>query len=369
MINNIFGRFFLLVLITTVSCSKDSEPTPTPVIIPVDNYNKTIFPNLVFDASTLVKMKEELSTNTTAAQKFSQWVTAIADESLPITALTGGLTSKEPGYIYALSVQWAVNRENRTVAAKYQEKAVSILKYWVQTNKPTDHTPNETAILPLLEGYSIIRNTIGNADRISIDNWLKTRAIYYKSLTANANRKNNWETIRINYLYDISLLLGDDVLYNDANTLHSSHINFNLLANGLTSDYIERDAFAYHAYNLSFLGRICKAVSLYKGQTVGSSFFNTVSTKGGSIPKSISFWTPYMLNPADFPHIEFTNTVYKPDLLRVDANKQYNPLGTTYALDHLIYINPATRQTIETLLPNTTRYNRNFVYWIDTFPR
>lgn len=50
-----------------------------------------------------------------------------------------------------------------------------------------------------------------------------------------------------------------------ADNAYNTLLNVNLFAEGKSEDLVNRDAFAYHAYNLAFYARILRSKLLYEG--------------------------------------------------------------------------------------------------------
>jgi hypothetical protein len=85
------------------------------------------------------------------------------------------------------------------------------------------------------------------------------------------------------------------------------------------------------------------------------------NTLGVGLADMIRFWEPYLLDPANNPHLEFVNTQYAPDKTRSDYNKPYNPASSVYALEELLLSFPQVKQYITKVVPGATRYNRSVI--------
>ena len=201
---------------------------------------------------------------------------------------------------------------------------------------------------------------------MDIDRWIRKRADYYKkqSLTGNL-LENNWNTIRINLLFYYAQILEDEMLYNYSVNKLKSHIELNILEDGISHDFVNRDAFAYHAYNMLFYARILKVAAMFKGKDAALELYRLKNQKGSSIESCVQFWEPYIMDPSNNVHLEFVNTQWEPDKNRGDYNKPYNPNGSVYVLDELRFIESKCTDYI-LKITSADKYDRNFNYWINS---
>ena len=90
---------------------------------------------------------------------------------------------------------------------KYLDKAADNLKEWTKGNVANHRSNiNEHYYTPAVEGYSIIRNVISEADRKTIDNWVNKRLQVFKS--DNDLRINNWvHAFFFNSIYMVQYLV------------------------------------------------------------------------------------------------------------------------------------------------------------------
>ncbi|QNK62067.1 alginate lyase family protein [Pedobacter sp. PAMC26386] len=357
----------LTLAICFTSCKKESptgKVTPAMITKTQAAGDTAIFSrNLVFSITGLTKIGADLTgVNQGQVQRLIS-NTAYAALTKTTNTTTVGSQGTE---LKSIALQWAIS-PGRDTAAKYLDKAKTNLLAWAAVNTPSSSTPTEAAFIEIFEAYSIVRANIPAVNKTTIDAWLKKTATYYITNAANyTNRKNNWETIRLNLLYDIGYILNDATILNHVRNAYNTQLNVNLFAGGKTEDYVNRDAFAYHAYNLYFYARILRAVSLYEGQTAGNNLLNKANNINITIPNTITFWEPYMLDPANNIHLEFVNTGYAPDKSRSDYNKPYNPSSTVYVLDQLVYSFPEVVNYEEIIVgSNTTRF-RNLEYYLNT---
>lgn len=211
-----------------------------------------------------------------------------------------------------------------------------------------------------------------------IDNWLHTRYNFYKTQSV---RTNNWETIRNLLMIDIAYILNDGTLINQATSDFSTHHNKNYRADGASVDFLGRDAFAYHVYDMEFMGQIGRTLYIKRGRATVDSLVNHRATKwvnlrinsndspvlGGSIADAVSFMSPYVMDPANNIHLEFVNTEWAPDKTRADYNKPFNAAGSSYAFVQMAAIMKNEMfGFLRKLNPSFTRYT-DLRYYINSF--
>lgn len=235
----------------------------------------------------------------------------------------------EMNAIYQLCVVYAFSQDE-----KFLNKAVEYLKAWGKVNVSLPNINiHESCYTPAVEGYSIIRNVISEADREEIDKWFRQRLnVFIKDNL----RDNNWGTCLLQQLYYYGSTLNDQwAVTTYFRNRYAAWVKNNLYPNGTTTDLLGRDAFAYHAYDLLFFAEICHGMACYEGYDVADEFYARDVNWGASIKKSVDFWKLYLLDPAKNPHLEFVETEWAPDKQRNDYNKPYNPGGTMYAADEI----------------------------------
>ncbi|MGY0040511.1 alginate lyase family protein [Pedobacter sp. NJ-S-72] len=355
-------------VVCATSCKKESSHengTPNPstknkvLVIPLPIQKK----KWVFSAAGLNKISTDLAgTNQAQIQKL---ITNPAYAALTKTTNTTAVGTQGTE-LKCLALQYAIS-PGRDTATKYLDKATANLLAWAAVNTPSSSTPTEAAFIEIFEAYSIIKPNILAASKTTIDAWLKRTANYYiTNASGYASRENNWETIRLNILYDIGYILNDATILTHAKKAYTTQLNVNLYAGGKTEDYVSRDAFAYHAYNLYFYARVLRAVFLYDGPAAGTSIRNKVNTINVTLPNTMTFWEPYLIDPMNNVHLEFVNTGWAPDKTRSDYNKPYKPASTVYVLDQLAFSFPEVIEYEKTIVGATTTRFRTLEYYLNT---
>lgn len=242
--------------------------------------------------------------------------------------------------IYRLCFAYAM-----TLNQDYLDKAVEFLVAWSNYNvSVSKRNIHEGAYVFAVEGYSVIRNVIDETSRDIIDGWIKRRIDLY--IKDNDLRQNNWGTALLNQFYTAGLALNNDTYINWFESKYDNWVKGNLYPNGAGNDLIGRDAFAYHAYNLLFFGKICHAMAMYEGYEKADQFYSKDINWGASIKKSVDFWKPYILDPIKNPHREFVETEWSGDYSRSDYKQLYSPSGTMYAVDELYEMDKDLIETI-----------------------
>ncbi|MCW9706076.1 alginate lyase family protein [Fodinibius salsisoli] len=326
------------------------------------------YPNLYIDSLTVASIQKEMKESGKAATAFNNFVTAKANaglnkEPIAIPHITGDNETTVKDYCKTtllLSIQW-VFEEDSTQKRKYLQKTVDFLLQFSQNYSLSDHTPRETALLPMFEAYSIVRDALTNNERKSIDKWLLDQAQYYKNGLKLSGKLaiNNWNTIRLNILTYISLITENEILYEHAISELKSFIPKNIYADGTSHDFEDRDAFAYHAYNLLFYAKIFKSIKL----SGNISLYDEPDFS--RVKKAVDFWESYLLEPNENQHIEFLDTKYPPDKERSDYNEPYNPATSIYVLEELMASESRCINYITTIDPSITKYNLSFDYWVN----
>lgn len=367
--------FVLLVFVFFSACKKKEQQTPVVPVVPTPTTPvDTRFPvNLLVDSLTLAYIKEQTPINIDMSDAVASIVnspslSALAKTPAPFAEVDANNftnISNQATDCKMLALRWLMLYEKSPAEAKpYFDKVVSTLLAWVNAgNVATTHIPNESSYLGFFEAYSVVRSRTAAADKAKIDNWLLAKLSVYRNFPA---RVNNWETIRLNFLYYLGYMLNSTTTLDYAAGAYATLLNVNLMAGGQSEDLIGRDAFAYHAYNLAFYARIFKAKAYFEGYDAMNTFKNKKNSINVSVQDMMNYWKPFLIDPINNVHIEFANTNYAPDKTRTDYNKPYVPSSSVYALEELLLAFPETTNYLKAISSTTTRFNRKvsgFLYW------
>ena len=370
--------FVLLGSLFFAACKKKEQQTPVvpvvPVVPPPVTPADTRFPvNLLVDSLTLAYIKAESIVNPEMSSAVASIINSPSLSALsktPAPFVEGDANnftniSNQATDCKMLALRWLMLYEKSPAEAKpYFDKVVSTLLAWVNAgNVATTHIPNESSYLGFFEAYSVIRSRTAAADKTKIDNWLLAKLSIYRNFPA---RVNNWETIRLSFLYYLGYMLNSTVTLDYAAGAYTTLLNVNLMAGGKSEDLISRDAFAYHAYNLAFYARVFKAKAYFEGYDAMNTFKNRKNNINVSVQDMMNYWKPFLVDPSNNVHIEFVKTNYAPDKTRTDYNKPFVPSSAVYALEELLLAFPETTTYLKGISSSATRYNRKvsgFLYW------
>lgn len=253
--------------------------------------------------------------------------------------------SSEMKSIHQLCLAYAFTQEEA-----YLDKAVEYLKAWAEVNvalskRNIHEEPYDIAV----EGYSLIRKVIDEADREVIDAWVRNRVEVF--INSNDLRVNNWGTCLLYQFYMFGTVLEDEAIVDEYKSAYDEWVVGNLFPNGTTTDLLGRDAFAYHAYDLLFFARLCHLTAICEGYEAATEFYTKDVHWGASIKKCVEFWKPFLLYPDKYTHTEFLETENSPDKSRSDYNTVYKPSGTLYVVDELYEIDSDLKEVLD-------KYNR-----------
>ncbi|MEN5058960.1 DUF7594 domain-containing protein [Sphingobacterium kitahiroshimense] len=344
------------------------------------------YSNVVMDKITFDSIQHDIATSEQARTLLRKQLTTVAEAALsssptPVNKISDpdarGKVQADAAKIYALALQYFLFQKEEH-AKQYVDKAKEFLLSWAAINIPIDHPPQESVYLPFFTGYSLIRAQIDSDSRAQIDTWLKNRYDFYK---IQPLRPNNWETMRNLLMLDIAYILDDEDRINQAKTDFDKHHNTNYRADGASVDFLGRDAFAYHIYDMEFAAQIGRTLYIKEGRSVVDNFVNHRSTKwinlridpndppvlGGSMADAVSFMAPYVMDPERYVHLEFVNTEYAPDKNREDYNKPYRAAGSTYAFVQVAAVMKEDMLLfLKKISPSFNRYT-DLRYYINSF--
>ena len=368
--------YVLSLIIMISACKKEQGSTPAPSPTPNPTVTDTRFPqNLLVDSLTLEDIRATAVTNPDMAAGVTSIIMNPAASALarsPQPYLEGTSTnfddiSSQGRDMRSLAVRWLYTYRTAPDAAKpYFDKIVANLLAWVNAgNRVANpiHSPNETSYLGFYEAYSVVRSRMTTVDRAKVDGWISARATAYRNYPP---RVNNWETIRLNLVYYFAYILNDQTLRAAADNSYTTLLNVNLMAGGKSEDLINRDAFAYHAYNLLFYARILRVKALYEGDAAMQTLKTRKNNINVSLQDMMDYWRPFLIDPANNVHLEFVNTQYAPDKTRSDYNKPYVPSSSIYVLEELFYAFPESKNYVVAIQPSSARHNMRlsgFLYW------
>ncbi len=263
---------------------------------------------------------------------------------------------EDAGKVYALALVYRLYGDKT-----YLDKATTFLLAWSNINKATGDPINETKLEDMITGYDLVRSELSAENRKTIDDWMDSIAeAQLNSASAKPGRGtaiNNWNSHRIKIITLIAFTLHtkkyDDVI----GTELEKQLAINLNADGTTHDFVERDAFHYHTYDLEPLLTAC--ITIYRATS--KNYFDYETPKGASIKKCVDFMVPYMTG--EKTHGEFVNSTVPFDQQRAknhekgyEAGTLFKPESGLYTLSLAAYFNPSYVAVIKQTMKNDVAY-------------
>jgi hypothetical protein len=261
-----------------------------------------------------------------------------ADEALsarpdPVAViLTEGKLSSDPAKIRtwkslgdmprltALGYAYAV-----TAKPVYADKVRQFVLAWAAVNHSAGDPIDDTNYEPLLIAYDLTRHTFSPADRDTADNYLRGIAAA-EIRTGNSPRHtsvNNWNSHRLKIVGLIAFLLHDPALIDQAVSGYKKQIGQNLLPDGTSIDFHERDAMHYQVYDLEPL-----LVLAIAARNNGIDLYDYQAPSGSSLPKSVAFVVPFAMGEKQHP--EFVHSTVDFDRQRAAAGQAEYKAGTIW---------------------------------------
>ncbi len=283
------------------------------------------------------KLVRLIQTDTDAARLFSQLKRA-ADASLdaaphPVREIaTAGVLAANPDKaasraaladmkkLSALGFAYAV-----TIDAAYADAATRMILGWAQTYQPSGSPVDETKLEPLFVAYGLTSQTFSPAEKTPVEAWLRLLAkreadgVRPDSVTAS----NNWNSHRLKIIGLIGYDLDDHSLIDRAVNGFKQQIASNLLPDGSSLDFHERDALHYHCYDLEPL--LTLAIAAHQR---GLDLYDFQAPNGASLRKAVNFLVPYCDGTAT--HAEWVHSKVEFDRTRAEAGEAKFRIGANF---------------------------------------
>lgn len=258
--------------------------------------------------------------------------------------------------VYALALAYRLYGQKT-----YLQKATDYLTAWAQTNQPTGDPINETKLESMITGYDLIRPELSATQRQAVDTWFDRMAdgeVHSFSVQpGKGTAVNNWNSHRIKIITLIAYTLHANKYDSIISSELEKQIGQNLNADGTSLDFMERDAFHYHTYDLEPLLTATIAIK----RATGKNYFTYESDKQASIKKSVDFIVPYMTGEKQ--HGEFVNSRVEFDRKRAAnhekgyaAGTPFEPQSGIYLLSLATYFDPGYVKTIQKATPEKSSY-------------
>jgi hypothetical protein len=229
--------------------------------------------------------------------------------------------------IYALSLVYRIGGDK-----KYLVRATEYLKAWATKTIPNGDPIDDTNLDGAIEGYDLIKQDIKGSDATLIKEWW--RKIGNLEITAKYNNpdrmtsKNNWNAHRLKIIGEIAWSINDEHLQKYTIEGFKKHLAVNLLLDGSSIDFEERDALHYHVYDLEPLLKLCIVLK----RATNTDYYSFTSPIGTSVEKSVTWLLPYVVG--EKTHGEYTNSKVEFDRKRAANGEGGFKIGAPFDPKH-----------------------------------
>jgi len=190
--------------------------------------------------------------------------------------------------------------------SKYLAGAKRYILAWAQVNKPTGEPIDETRLDGFLWGIDLVRSEFTADEEHQVDAWLERWLAAKRSFSfGRISDTNNHKTHALKILVMLDKLLNRSAAYEVDLGDVKKQLDANLLPNGESIDYQQRDAMHYHIYDLEAWNEI----ALVTGCCVDR------------IDRAFAFFDNTLKN--DPGHVEFAKTTAPIDQRRAAAGFDY----------------------------------------------
>jgi alginate lyase len=219
-----------------------------------------------------------------------------------------------------LGYAWAVTK-NPVYADKIREYVLA----WAGTNHSAGDPIDDTNLEGLLIGYDMARDSLSARDRNAVDLYLHGVAeAEIKTGQSDAHTNiNNWNSHRLKIVGLIAFILHDRALIDHTVKAYQRQIQVNLLPDGSSIDFHERDALRYHAYDLTPLLTVAIAA-----RNNGIDLYNYRAPSGSSLPAAVAFLIPFANGSQT--HTEFVHSTVPLDRKRAENGQSEYKSGTIW---------------------------------------
>jgi hypothetical protein len=216
--------------------------------------------------------------------------------------------------VESLTWAWAVTGDKR-----YETRAVKFILAWTMVNESDGDPINETKFEPMIVAYDLLRPDTSDADRATVDNWLRSKA--ETLLTRGKPERNNWVSHRLKIVGLVGLVLDDESLTQQALAGFRHHVEEDLYPDGSSLDFQTRDALYYHLYTLEPMLVLARAEERHDAT---SNLFDYRAASGASLHGSVDFVIPFA--EEEKTHFEFAHSKVNFDRRRArDGEDEFKP--------------------------------------------
>jgi len=190
--------------------------------------------------------------------------------------------------------------------SKYLDGAKRYVLAWAQVNKPTGEPIDETRLDGFLWGLDLVRSEFNVDEKRQIDAWLERWLVAKRSFSfGRTSDTNNHKTHALKIVVMLDKLLDRSADYQHDLADVEKQLDANLLPNGESIDYQQRDAMHYHIYDLEAWNEIALVTGCC----------------GERIDRAFAFFDNTIKN--DSAHVEFAKTTAPIDRRRAEAGFDY----------------------------------------------
>lgn len=207
----------------------------------------------------------------------------------------------------------------------YATAAGTYLAAWAGLNRPSGQAIDETGLEPGIFGYRIVRMELPAILRSRIDQWMRNiaRAEIGSRDISKGTAKNNWHSHRLKTVGLIGFAVGDSQLIAYARDGFKAQIQDNLLPDGSSIDFLERDALSYHVYDLRPLTALAMACS-----ETGEDLYHWQAANGASVARSVQWLLPFVRG--EKVHAEFVGSHVPFDIKRSRNHEKGHEIGALW---------------------------------------
>jgi hypothetical protein len=229
--------------------------------------------------------------------------------------------------VYALSLAYKLTGDQ-----KYLNKASEFLGAWAKINHPQGNPINDTNLDRIIFAYDLLKNDLSAALRNEVALWLEEVANQeIKSYNKAASGKgkthvNNWNSHRIKEVAEVAWAINNAKLKEWAINTYKMQIEANLLPDGSSYDFHERDALHYHIYDVDPL--LVAATIIARDGSFDGNPYTFTSKTGSSLKKSIDWLIPFYTG--EKTHAEWVNSKSAFDKKRAANGEKGYIAGTLF---------------------------------------
>lgn len=229
---------------------------------------------------------------------------------------------------------------------------------WSSTYLVTGNPIDETNLEPVIRAFPVAASKgLQPADSVRGIRWLRSLAeAYLGSADTRRFKADNWESHRVKLLTITGMALNDQVIVDSARSRIRRQISANLLPDGSSTDFHERDAVFYHRFTLEPL--LTSAIALSRA---GDDFYNYESPTGSSLRRSVRFLADFASGKRT--HLEFRHTAARIDsiraasgLLEYQPGEPFNPAYARWAMERAAFFEPRYISIAANLYPRACHH-------------